>query len=530
MQDRWNLPAETVSAVESLLQAQSEGSTACRLFPPPENWGDAAAGPEDARETPLVLLSREDGLWVQTRKTFLAEAEIRESLAGRVQTSVDPDPTILSKAREIFKEFGKEAGDQFRAAESVLRRKLTLLTGGPGTGKTYTLARLLALLCGVVCSPERIAVAAPTGKAADRLREALHQAIPDLVGEKEVEQKALFSVADRCQTLHRLIRYNPGRGASPYGPDNPLPVDLLVVDEASMVDLSMWHTLLRALPAAARLVFVGDPLQLESVGQGNIFAAMVARSEVGGYLEGCRVHLRKSWRFRDQPDIARLAALLENGDTLGIAPLREEVIGTAGNKGLGWIEGEEGPESAHDLPKEIWKLLEAIAFAENPERALAAVDEICLLFPQRRFREGALVFSEKIQAEFSGQRGFVAYPIIVNRNDYTQNLRNGQVGIVWSSGKGDRSVWFRDGEGGLRSLSPAALPDYSLAWALTVHRAQGSEYAQVLVVLPREGSPLATRSLVYTAITRARQKVWLYGSGEALSAAIKTSSRRQSLL
>lgn len=516
--------------MESLLQAQAEGSTACRLSRPPENWGDAAAGPEDSRQTPLVLLPREDGLWVQARKTFLAEAEIREILAGYAKTSVDPDPALLSKVREIFPESGEEASDQLRAAESVLRRKLTLLTGGPGTGKTYTLARLLALLCGAVCPAERMAVAAPTGKAADRLREALHQAIPDLVGGEEDEQKALFSVADRSQTLHRLIRYNPGRGESPYGPQNPLPFDLVVVDEASMVDLPMWHTLLRALPKTTCLVFVGDPLQLESVGQGNVFAAMVARAEAGEALAGCRVHLQKSWRFRDQPDIARLASMLEHGDTREIAALRQEVAGGEAERGLGWTATEEGPETPADLPGAIRGALGEIAFAQSPEAALAAVDKICLLFPQRRFREGALAFSEKIQAEFSGQKGFAAYPIIVNRNDYTRNLRNGQVGIVWSSAKGDRKVWFRDGEGGLRSLSPAALPDFSLAWALTVHRAQGSEYEQVLVVLPRQESPLSTRSLVYTAITRARRRVWLHGPEEALLTACKTSSRRQSLL
>jgi len=204
---------------------------------------------------------------------------------------------------------------QIKAVDVALQKKLALITGGPGTGKTHTLVRLLTMLIEQGIGASRIRMAAPTGKASDRMKKAVGESLGNLPSDFQQHIDALRSVANRSSTLHSLLGYNPSTGLCKFNESNPLPCDVLIIDECSMVDVLLWRALLRATPADARLILVGDPNQLESVGRGNVLAELVrvARNE-DSPLHGAWVHLTEARRFKDRPGILALATALENLD------------------------------------------------------------------------------------------------------------------------------------------------------------------------------------------------------------------------
>jgi exodeoxyribonuclease V alpha subunit len=408
---------------------------------------------------------------------------------------------------------------------------LAVIAGGPGTGKTRTVARLLGAaheLTADRARPLDVALAAPTGKAAARMTEAVHHELAAI--------GATGGLADRlgateAATLHRLLGW---LGGTEYRHDarNQLPHDLVVVDETSMCSLPLMARLLAAVRPDASLVLVGDPHQLASVEAGAVLGEIAgpARGATGPVRDRVVV-LEHGHRFAPDSTIAALADAVRGGDAeQAIALLR------AGGDELAWVRDDDAAAIAA-LARTVGahgaEVL-ADAGAGRAEEGLARAGALKVLCATRHGPLGSYRWNERIEAllahEVPGaalfRRFYVGRPVIVTRNDYPHRLMNGDVGLVVA--RDDRTVAvFRDGAV-VRELSPSQLDEVETWWAMTIHRSQGSEFPRVVVTLPPDPSPILTRELLYTAVTRAREHVTVVASEAALRAAITRPVARAS--
>jgi len=242
------------------------------------------------------------------------------------------------------------------------------------------------------------------------------------------------------------------------------------------------------------------------------------------------VQLTEARRFKDCPDIAALAAAIRGNDAGTASALLQHCQDTDAKRGVAWIDAENGGVEPGKFPDSVKKSLLAVAGAGSAEEALERLQSICVLTAQRRFFVGARATGEKIERWLLSHGEVVNQAVIIDVNDRATGLRNGTVGVIRKEGDGSRRFHTRSASGELKSYALAQLPEHSPAWAITIHRSQGSEYDDVLVVLPREESPLATRELLYTAITRAKKRVTVVGSLDAVKTAVETKSKRTTLL
>ena len=432
--------------------------------------------------------------------------------------------------------------EQKQAAACALLNRICLIAGGPGTGKTTTVARVLAAL--IALAPTcRIVLAAPTGRAAARMSEAMNTARESLA----LDMLTQTAMPGEAQTLHRLLGYRPDSATPQHGPEQHLPLDVLVVDEASMIDLSLFARLLAALPPAAHLVLLGDPDQLPPVEAGSVFADLVplaGHTEAGAArlaaVSSLRIaatpgaialsdgiaQLRTSHRFDVAGGVGRLAAQLRQGE----AAAAIELLGQA-HDDLHWRAGlarQWLPTFCSELTQHLRDYRAAIA-ARDIAAAWQAWRTLCVLSPLREGPVGVEQINRLIEVQIFGQspdrRPFYAgRPVIVRSNDATLRLANGDVGLTLAHDDGLR-VYFADGAG-WRSYAPTRLPRHDSAFALTVHQAQGSEFDAVWLLLPDQASPMLDRSLLYTAVTRARKSVTLWGPALSLQNAIVQKSHR----
>ena len=426
------------------------------------------------------------------------------------------------------------------ACEVGLNGKLVLITGGPGTGKTYTAARLYALLQ-LLQGPSggaglRIALAAPTGKAAGRL----HQSITKALGELAYQFGEALPLAVRpeslppAQTLHRLLGARPGTRAFKHDAGHPIDCDVLFVDEASMVDLEMMDAVLAALPAAAVLVLLGDPDQLESVEAGAVLADLCA-APAGSPLRARVVALQRSRRF--SKPIGALASAINAGDcgavkaafandlaTRCLAPATpaQVVAEVVQSGGFGAYAGLLKARPA--LPAD---------FRPWARELLRQFDTCRVLCAVREGPWGVAGLNEAIEQALA-QKGLIqpagewyeGRPVMVTRNDATVGVANGDVGLVLRSPEGGWRAWFAEGDG-VRSVGTSRLADVQTAYALTIHKSQGSEFARVVVALGPEPSSHLTRELLYTAVTRASQRVTVVaGAAAVIDAAVERRTLR----
>ena len=413
---------------------------------------------------------------------------------------------------------GLDAGAQREAVELMSRRGFSLLSGGPGTGKTYTVVRAMALA--LKDNPDlRILLMAPTGKAADRLNESLARALGDLAKEAEWKEVAEGIPTD-AQTIHRALGGRDGQFA--HGPDDPLACDWAIVDEASMVDLPLFAKLLAALPEGCRLTLVGDPNQLASVERGRIFKDLCQLARAGGMLEGCLATLAKSHRFGDDDAIGRLAGAILSGDA---AEVRGALAAGGANTRY---RGACGAALARNpgFAEAVREAFGELAAAKTPGEALSALGKGRVLCAMRTGNCGAEALNEAME-----KMPFLRdapKPWMVTANDHDLKLYNGNVGV--SMPGEPEKVWFAGQTPGvLRCVHRALLPDLVPAWCLTVHKSQGSEYERVLMVLSDNPKVrVLTRELLYTGVTRAKKRVDLWGSGEALARCVGNPTRRRS--
>ncbi len=429
---------------------------------------------------------------------------------------------------------------QSRAAAAALRHNLLLVTGGPGTGKTTTITRMLVLLVAQALEagspPPRIALAAPTGRAAERMAESVRNALQALPG-LGVDPALAAQLPTTGTTLHRLLGTIPDSPRFRHHADNPLPFDVVVVDEASMIDLPLMAKLVEAVPDGARLVLLGDPDQLPSVEAGDVLAGILRAAEStapGADFPARHIHLTRGYRQSAALDLAPLATAVREGDTAtALSLLRGGTLA-----GVHFHEGNADPLQSHrDHLLAHWT---ALTEATDPADALALAGRLRILTAVREGPQGARGLNARIEdllagtrrgagPATAGSRYFHGRLLLVTENSYRHRLFNGDIGICLRDARGTLMAWFPgDDPRDPRPFHPASLPAHDSAFAMTVHKAQGSEFDEVWLFLPERYSRVLSRELVYTGMTRARGVLHVTGSEDVTAEALARHSGRWS--
>ncbi len=505
---------------------------------------DAAVGrPGDL--APLILEGERLYLHRLWQFEQLVLAAIRTRLAS---------PPVLDEARlagglaRLFPTSGSDVDWQKLASALAVSQRFAVISGGPGTGKTTTVVKVLALL--LEQYPHmHIRLAAPTGKAAARMVDAIRQRKVDIADELRAR------IPDQATTLHRLLGFNGRRFI--HHRRNPLVLDCLVVDEASMIDLPMMARLLAALPDDARIILLGDRDQLASVEAGNVLGDITGHGQAICYstaqvqslaaLTGTPAEalpasdtappvadaiglLRTSYRFDARSGIGQLARRVNEGEgEAALALLHDDPSAQ-----LVWHENTEKSISSDALE---WAVQQYVTYLRCDEigAALDAFEQIRVLCALRSgpfgVNEANRIIGERLRARGLIEAGeeYHGKPVMVTVNDYEVELYNGDIGLLWQDARGELCAWFRVADGQLRDIPLRSLTEHVPAWGLTVHKSQGSEFERVLLVLPYEAAnPLLSRELIYTGITRARSQLHISASVPALLQGCRERVRRSS--
>ena len=488
---------------------------------------------------PLVL----DAGRLYLRRNWQDEVDVSEQIRARLAQPGAAPANLPAQLDALFPAIDGGIDWQRVACALAARSCLTLITGGPGTGKTTTVVRLLALLqqaAGDQPSLMRIRLAAPTGKAAARLTAAISQAVDAL----PVSEAVRAAIPREVSTLHKLLGRRPDSRQFRHHQHNRLHADLVVVDEASMIDLDMMAALLRALPEQARLVLIGDKDQLASVEAGAVMGDLCQGAALGQYQAGTLDWLRQvtgmdlsAWQG-DGSALAQQTAMLRTSHRFsassGIGALAAAVnAGDAGASSTIWQAGHEDLARINSHGQDLAKLavagyrhyLEQLQSLRpgQPDgvphwagAVLEGLSRFQLLCALRDGPAGLQALNRRVAAALH-QAGLIerdegwyeGRPVMVTRNDYQSGLMNGDVGVTLNVPQADGSrrlrVAFQLADGSLRLVLPSRLDQVETTYAMTVHKSQGSEFDHVALVLPDEGAAVVTRELLYTAITRARQ-------------------------
>lgn len=512
-------------------------------------WPEPAPWTRALSESELVAVGDDDPR--PDRPLRLLGSRLYLDRYWREERRVAADLLALAAAADDFSEggladglallfAGEQDARQREAAAAAVRRRLAVVAGGPGTGKTTTVARIVALLA-YQCAARGsraplVALAAPTGKAAARLQEAVHEEAMRMPVSEEVRSLLMRL---RSSTLHRLLGWRPG-SHSRFAHDraNRLPHDVVIVDETSMVSLSLMARLVEAVRPEARLILVGDPGQLASIEAGVVLGDIVgsarepsAASDIAaGIVVLDRVH-------RYGGGIARVAEAIRGGDgDAAVAALREAP------EEVTWLEvdaQEASPDAGlpvvRDRAVAAGREVIDAARAGLGRDALSALSRFRLLCAHRRGPHGVSEWSSRVQAWLTEevrdldleQRDYVGRPLLVTANDYELGLYNGDTGVIVQGPGEHQSAVFERGDELLR-FSPLQLGDVETVYTMTIHKSQGSQFEVAAVVLPPADSRILTRELLYTAVTRAREELILLGTEETVRAAVNRPVARAS--
>ncbi len=450
-----------------------------------------------------------------------------DAVNGHAENGHGALPLVLHGSLVQFRRyFDAEQRIAARIGGALTHRSPTfrVITGGPGTGKTTRIAELLVET--LERTPElRVALAAPTGKAAARLSESVRLRLDAMQASPEVRAR----VPQSARTVHRLLGYQPDRDRFWSREGTPLPYDLVILDEASMVDVLLMDALVAALPSHATLLLVGDQDQLSSVEAGDVLGAICrVAHEVGSgsALHASVQRLTRSFRFEAHPAIGAAATAILAGDAAALSA----VVHDATRADVRWAPA---PRDRAELLALLVPHLERCLAAETPAAALTALDGFRVLCAEREGTWGVSGMNAEVERWLRSQgtviteRWYHRRPVMVMANDYGSQVFNGDVGVAWEA-DGEMLVHFPGPDGTTRAIQPARLPETQTAWAMTVHKAQGSEFTNVVVMLPAKGSRVLGRELLYTAVTRARSHVLLVGDESVLRTAVSRTVRRGS--
>lgn len=404
---------------------------------------------------------------------------------------------------------------------------LWIISGGPGTGKTTTVTRLIADLLAQGVQSERILLAAPTGKAAMRMLESIRDTRERLA----LPMDTAAQLPTQARTLHRLLGYIPNRVGFQHHAQNPLPADVVIVDEASMIDISLMTHLFEAVPPSASLILLGDKDQLAAVETGSIFRDLCEAPA----LQAHRQILQHSYRFNENDGVGQLAQAIRAADVNRLLT----VLTSPAFPNVSWDECGESlqPQWIQDG----WQAYIAAVQAGDVAAAFQAFNDLRILTPLRQGRlglEGLNAWVDNLMQRLLPTHERVSppwywgRPVMVTQNNYRQELFNGDIGIALPDAQGVLRVWFPTAQAGVfRAVAPIRLPAHDTAWAMTIHKSQGSEFTRVLLLLPdMEESPLLGRELLYTAVTRAKQGIHVIASRTTLQCAMQRAMPHASCL
>lgn len=496
--------------------------------------------------------------WLASQRYFVTEKRFVDRLSQLV--GVPPESRWLSEYSEVFTLGSLKLNEeQQQAVRMALNHRFLLISGGPGTGKTSIVVALLRAIVRSGSSPSGIALAAPTGKAANRMDESLESRLAALAVAQNSADQQLAAAPPRATTLHRLLGYSPARDMFLHHRRNPLPFEWVIVDEGSMVDLFLMERLVSALDPCARLVLLGDADQLPAVAAGNVLQDLSGSTEFAARLE-------TSYRMRaDDPagrNILMVARAIRDGreDDVFAAPSGECVtLGADVRQGVGlapfedlprlverWvaalpgrlaqttIELRNGQPVSVDVLEQIFRAYEAQKIL-CATRVLATGSEEVNVMARKVFRR---LFAQRRIDDV--QKFFPGEPVMVVRNDYNKDIFNGDQGIVLRvrhDGQPGLAVGIRRAGGFVFHPLGVVQEEIESAFAMTVHKSQGSEYERILVVLPDDGDEsekpggpgrVCSRELLYTALTRAKKLAVLVGTEAAVRLAVCSPTRRES--
>jgi len=504
----------------------------------------------DGELLPLII-DEHDRLYFQKYHYF--EKQLAESIKNMARPlfQLELTPGISHMFTKLFP--GHEGGTDWQgvAALCALNSSFSVISGGPGTGKTSTVIRILALLAEFSGTGITIALAAPTGKAAARLRESVMASLENLPVSDEIKA----AIPRETYTIHRLLGSVSGSTEFRHRRDNPLKYDVIIVDECSMADLALMYRFFDAVKPGARVMLLGDRDQLSSVEGGAVFGDICDRGRLHGYssefirkgsgllgdsfsrdaevepaatpLSGAMTILRKSYRFSGESGIGLLSEMIRNGDSGAAVKLfsmgvEKDVLLTGECSALS-IEGafrkaasgilKDKNSTRHETVYEFIKNFAILTATKKGPAGAAALN----LMAERVLEEAGVITPND---EFYEGR-----PVMVTRNDYTLSLFNGDIGVVCSTDDGLR-VMFEKPDGEKIYIHPSRMPEHETAFAMTIHKSQGSEFSEVLVVLPSVEKKLMTRELLYTAVTRGRKRVVIASDADTVVSMILNPMRR----
>lgn len=509
---------------------------------------------------PLIL---DDDGRIYLRRYFDYECRLaRRLLAPSPSPGSAIGENVQTLLGELFAANAERLGNRLDwqkiATALALERQITIISGGPGTGKTTTVVNVLACILGG--NPGcRIRLAAPTGKAAARMLEAIRKAAAHLPEElRDLLPAESF-------TVHRMLGLLPDSANFRHHASNSLPIDLLVVDEASMLDLALATKLLEAVPPSAHVILLGDKDQLAAVESGAVFSELSADptlskacverlSGITGIaaariqcavpfkptgLPDSVVWLTENFRFAKDSGIGRFAAHVNAGEA-------EAAIGflrSGADPALQWLDDANPAPATASRERIVGDMKSYLDRArtdlDNKPALFEALTGFRVLCAERDGPRGVVEINRLVSQYFRGalehpldpgsrSEWYPGRPVMVLRNDYVLKLFNGDMGVVLPDASGTLMVFFPDSEGGFRPVAPLRLPEHETAFATTVHKAQGSEFDKVLLLLPAKPSRVVTRELLYTAVTRSRSGVTIAGGVEVLEKAIASPTRRHS--
>ncbi len=491
---------------------------------------------------PLIV----DNGFLYLHRYFLYQQQLAENIRTRITAPQSPQtqPQEKTKSKENWQKErldyyfdkdkeSKEPNWQRVAAERALQSSFLVLSGGPGTGKTTTISRILCLLieqflvqkkADQLDRPFHILLAAPTGKAAVRMMDALRHA-QQLTN---LPQEVVNQLPKQASTLHKLLGYNHNSVQFKHNRNNPLQADVVLIDESSMIDIALMSKLVEAVPKEAKLILVGDKDQLSSVETGSVFADICAGIKDTQNI----VSLQKNWRFSHDSAIGQLAQAINNGDSKNVlAILKDEKSSECHLLSPKIIDNNKIPDDFLTPWEDYFELI------NNPQSSLEdifnAFNQFRVLCALRKGLNGSTIMSERIETALlkkglinrrHQQLWYHGRPIMITQNNYSKGLFNGDTGFALIKNNQTKVYFPDDSENRqtFKSFAPVRLSAHETTWAETIHKSQGSEFDQVSLIMPHEVNSLLSRQLIYTGVTRARKVLNIIASKEILTAGIET--------
>ena len=466
---------------------------------------------------------------------------------------------ILSIRKILKRLFNKKSDNWQKIAIAVsLTRKISIISGGPGTGKTTTIAKLIASIILLNKNRLRIQLVAPTGKAATHMTESFGKILQSLM----ISDKEFMYFPNKAITLHSLLGMQLDTYRCLYNANNKLHIDVLIIDEASMIDVFMMSKLIVALPDHAHVILIGDRYQLASIESGSVFADICSYSDTkysierakelsfitDSFVRGANSSyesfniqdnislLKKSYRFSVKSGIRYLASAVNKGNIYQAKKILYAKFNDIKYQAINDIESYIS--MIDQIIENYYPFIHLLIHSKTEiEKIISVFNNYQCLCALREGPFGVYGLTQNIERRliklnyivyFENKTWYLGRPIIIMRNDNTLKLFNGDVGITFQDEKGEPKVFFSLSDGSIISVYPSRLPLHETSWAITVHKSQGSEFNHVSLVMPNQYLPILTRELIYTAITRARNKLSLYSNIDIFQQSIKSPTNRYS--